>query len=104
MESGTKNRVRLWLRSERAFGLNVVPLPRKTQLDRIGGIATPRHPQVSEPATARRSDERTIDRQAQNVPQKNLYGDVAAPTETAPRGGLIAPPAKEPFVATLLPS
>ncbi|MEO6436991.1 MAG: uracil-DNA glycosylase family protein, partial [Tepidisphaeraceae bacterium] len=28
MESGTKNRVRLWLRSERAFGLNSVPLAR----------------------------------------------------------------------------
>jgi len=103
MESGTKNRVRLWLRSERAFGLNAVPLPRKTQLDRIGGITTLRHPVVETDENAsRRADERTIDRQAQNVPPANLYGNVAAPTEMAPRGGLIAPPATEPFVAPLL--
>jgi uracil-DNA glycosylase len=102
MESGTKNRVRLWLRSERAFGLNAVPLPRKTQLDRIGGIATPRHPVQLDTTTARDADERTIDRQAQNVPLRELYGSVAAPTETAPRGGMIAPPANETFVAPLL--
>src|SRR5688500_12152779 len=102
MESGTKNRVRLWLRSERAFGLNAVPLPRKTQLDRVGGIATPRHPVIADEPAARRADERTIDRQAQNVPPVDLYARVAAPTETAPRGGLIAPPAVEPFAAPLL--
>src|SRR5687768_11399987 len=102
MESGTKNRVRLWLRSERAFGLNAVPLPRKTQLDRIGGIATPRHPVQPDERAARRADERTFDRQAQNVPPANLYREVAAPTETSPRGGLIAPPASEPFAAPLL--
>jgi DNA polymerase len=102
MESGTKNRLKLWLRSERAFGLTAVPLPRKTQLDRIGGIATPRHPVEPDATTARRADERTFDRQAQNVPPANLYREVAAPTETAPRGGLIAPPATEPFVAPLL--
>jgi uracil-DNA glycosylase len=102
MESGTKNRVRLWLRSERAFGLNAVPLPRKTQLDRIGGIATPRHPVQLDTTTARDADERTIDRQAQNVPPRELYGSVAAPTEMAPRGGMIAPPANETFVAPLL--
>jgi uracil-DNA glycosylase family 4 len=102
MESGTKNRLRLWLRSERAFGLSAVPLPRKTQLDRIGGIATPRHPVVPDAATAREADERTIARQAQNVPRADLYARVAAPTEMAPAGGLIAPPATEPFVAPLL--
>ncbi len=102
MESGTKNRVRLWLRSERAFGLNAVPLPRKTQLDRIGGIATPRHPVQTDATTERDADERTIDRQAQNVPPRELYAGVAAPTEMAPRGGLIAPPATEAFVAPLL--
>ena len=102
MESGTKNRVRLWLRSERAFGLNAVPLPRKTQLDRVGGIATPRHPTHLGDRAARDADERTIDRQAQNVPPALLYGRVAAPTEMAPAGGMIAPPASEPFVAPLL--
>jgi uracil-DNA glycosylase len=102
MESGTKNRVRLWLRSERAFGLNAVPLPRKTQLDRIGGIATPRHPVQLDTTTARDADERTIARVAQNVPPRELYGSVAAPTEMAPRGGMIAPPANETFVAPLL--
>jgi DNA polymerase len=102
MESGTKNRLRLWLRSERAFGLSVVPHPRKTQLDRIGGIASPRHPEKSDAEAARRADERTFDRQGQNVPPANLYGDVATPTETAPRGGLVPPPASEPFVAPLL--
>src|SRR3954454_22065786 len=102
MESGTKNRVRLWLRSERAFGLNAVPLPRKTQLDRIGGIATSRHSAQSDAREARDADERTIDRQAQNVPPRELYGSVSAPTEMAPRGGMIAPPASEPFAAALL--
>jgi DNA polymerase len=103
MESGTKNRLRLWLRSERAFGLSSVPLPaRKTQLDRIGGIASPRHPGVSDAQAARRADERTIDRQAQNVPPAELYREVARPTEMAPSGGLIPPPASEPFAAQVL--
>jgi uracil-DNA glycosylase len=104
MESGTKNRLRLWLRGERAFGLNAVPLPRKTQLDRIGGIATPRHPVQPDREAARVADERTIDRQARNAPPAALFNGVDAPSETAPRGGLVAPPAAQPFAAPLLPS
>src|SRR6478672_1798496 len=103
MENGTANRVRLWLRSERAFGLTSVVLPRKTQLDRVGGIATPRHVEASPaPEVQRRADERTISRQAQNVPPPELYQGVSKPTEYAPQGGLIPPPADETFSAPLL--
>lgn len=104
---GVTNRVRLWLRSERAFGLEAVPLPRKTQRDRVGGIAAPRQPiEPPEPTSreARRANERTIARQAQNVPPPELYRDVARPSEYAPGGGLIAPPSSEPFSAPLLPT
>ena len=95
-------RISLWLRSERAFGLDSVPLPRKTQVDRIGGIATPRHPVEPPPTQARIAEDRTIARQAQNVPPPALFGEVATPTEYAPRGGLISPPSTEPFEAPLL--
>ena len=102
MERGRSNRIRLWLRGERAFGLNAVPLPRHAQLDRIGGIASPRHPVIPEPATARRADERSITRQAQNVPPARLFKDVATPNEMAPCGGLVPPPAAEPIDAGVL--
>ena len=102
METSTANRVRLWLRSERAFGLTSVVMPRKTQLDRVGGIATPRHTETPPPQVQRRADERTIPRQAQNVPPPSLYNGVEKPTEYAPQGGLIPPPASETFSAPLL--
>ena len=102
MESGIRNRVRLWLRGERAFGLSSVPLPRKTQLDRLGGISTPRHPVQPGMRVAKEADERTVSRQAQNVPPRELFAGVDAPTEYAPAGGLIAPPSIERFTAPLL--
>jgi DNA polymerase len=98
-----QKRISLWLRSERAFGMNAVPLPRKTQLDRIGGIATPRHPGESSSPQERIADDRTIERQAQNVPPPALFREVAKPSEYVPTGGLMAPPASEPFDAPLLP-
>lgn len=96
------NRVRLWLRSEKAFGLSAVPLPRKTQLDRVGGIATPRHPVEPSPAQARVNDERSNARQAQNAPPPDLFGEAKAPSMYAPQGGLVPPPSVEPFTAPLL--
>src|SRR5437773_7590490 len=97
-----QKRISLWLRSERAFGMNAVPLPRKTQLDRVGGIATPRHPVELPPAQARQAADRTVARQAQNVPPASLYGDVAKPSEYVPRGGTVSPPSIQPFDAPLL--
>jgi DNA polymerase len=102
MDSSTANRVRLWLRSERAFGLTAVVMPRKTQLDRIGGIAGERQPQTVPPDVQRAADERTIARQAQNVPPAAPFKGVEKPTEYAPQGGLIPPPASESFAAPLL--
>ena len=103
MESGRRNRIRLWLRGERAFGLSAVPLPRHRQLDRTGGIAMPGHPVMSDAATARRADERTINRQAQNVPPAKLFSGLDAPSDIAPRGGLVPPPSVESFAAPVLP-
>ena len=102
MERGRSNRIRLWLRGERAFGLNAVPLPRHAQLDRIGGIASPRHPVILPPAAARSADERSITRQAQNAPPAGVFKDVATPNPMAPFGGLMPPPAAEPFEAGVL--
>jgi uracil-DNA glycosylase family 4 len=71
-------------------------------LDRVGGIATPRHPISPDEATSRRADDRTIARQAQNAPPPSLYGGIGAANEMAPAGGLVPPPAVEPFAAPLL--
>jgi DNA polymerase len=96
----------------RTTGGSVAGEARKSQLDRIGGIATPRHGTEPPPAyphtpahrQARVADAQTIHRQAQNVPPPGLYRDVGKPTEYAPQGGLIPPPATEPFTAAPLTS
>ncbi len=102
MNGVTRRRVQLWLRGERAFGLNDVPLPRKTQLDRVGGIASPRHPETPAPAQARSNDERTVTRQALNDAPAALFGEAKKASEYAPKGGLVPPPSTEPFTAPLL--
>lgn len=104
MNGVARKRIQLWLRSERAFGLNDVPLPRKSQLDRIGGIAGERHPIEPPAPVAEVNDQRTVTRQAQNVPPAKLYAEAKAPSAYVPKGGLVPPPATEPFSAPLLPS
>jgi uracil-DNA glycosylase family 4 len=87
METGAKNRVKLWLKSERAFGLSAVRAP--------GGQSQREDEVESEPVVVP-----TV-RSAAN---EKMYAQVAAPNEMAPRGGLVAPPIKEPFTAPNLKS
>ena len=100
MDSGTKNRVRLWLRSERALGLGAsVAAPRaRAVMSRTESIAIagpgeddseavgPDSPRKNEPAP----------------PSPAMFASMSAPNEMAPRGGLVPPPSVEPFSAPLL--
>src|SRR6266545_5631695 len=85
MEEVAKNRLRLWLRSEKAFGLTDVALPRRSaqaveESGECTGLAQKPEEQLPEP----------------------IFAKVAAPNEIAPRGGLVAPPSRGPFTAPIL--
>jgi DNA polymerase len=101
------SRVRLWLRSERAFGLNSV---RRSNVDEANVSDTNVHEEIESgirdtedvsPAvkteTRARADVATATREA-------LFAEVAKPNEMAPRGGLIPPTSAEPFEAPALAS
>jgi DNA polymerase len=94
MESGASNRVKLWLKSEKAFGLSAVAVRRGRSQDveevvePAAGVAP-----AGKPAPARAS-----------APAEGMFVDVGKPNEMAPRGGLVAPPSREPFTAPLLGS
>jgi DNA polymerase len=78
MENATKNRVRLWLRGERAFGLSSVPIAKNL-------------PEIEcEPADS--------------SPACDTFAGIEKPNEMAPRGGLVAPPKDEKFDAKKLPT
>jgi uracil-DNA glycosylase len=109
MDSATKNRIRLWLRGERAFGLAHVPLPgdalsqhrttrapaaRETQSRAAAEIASPR----------RVDDEASVRRRASTAPPPAVFPGAGERNEIAPRGGLVPPPSVEPFTAPLLTS
>src|SRR5687767_15843730 len=79
MESTVRNRVRLWLRSERAMGLSSVPIVRSNSAD----VAE------CEPGETRR--------------ECDTFADVGEPNEMAPRGGLKAPEKTAKFAAGSLP-
>jgi uracil-DNA glycosylase family 4 len=96
MDQALKNRLRLWLRSERALGLGA-------------SVAAP----AASPAAARAeaiaiaSDEPDCDTPAAAAsrdcqPTPAMFARVAAPNEMAPRGGLVPPPSVEAFDAPLL--
>jgi uracil-DNA glycosylase len=82
MEIATKNRVRLWLRGERAFGLSSVPIANNSP---TGAAEIECEPTDSSPAC-------------------DTFAGVEEPNEMAPRGGLVAPPKDEKFAAKKLPS
>jgi DNA polymerase len=85
MEMATRNRVRLWLRSERAFGLNFVPITRNSR------------------AVEAESHDCDAAGMAHVQRECDKFAGVEAPNEMAPRGGLVAPPTVEKYAATKLP-
>jgi len=90
MDSGVKYRLRLWLRSERALGLGAsVNMP---PLTHSRATIIPADAKAVEPAVS-----------VENDGALTVFEKVNAPTELAPRGGLVAPPSVEPFSAPLLP-
>jgi DNA polymerase len=98
MDAGAKNRVRLWLRSERALGLGAsVSAPPRTATRVIEAIAIAdddrAHRESPDPALSTR----------ENQPSSALFASVSAPNEMAPRGGLVPPPSVDPFTAPSLP-
>ena len=115
MDERAKNRVRLWLRSERAMGLSAVPVPRaavSSDADERAGVVGRARPGVAAtpqpalpkatPAPFQRS---TIPTPAPPAPAASAapFADVAQPNEMAPMGGLLAPPIDAPFATPVLP-
>ncbi len=93
MDSGTKNRLRLWLRSERALGLGAsvtAPPPGATRVRSL--VVEEEDAPAAQPS----------DFSPKTQPSPALFATLSAPNEMAPRGGLIAPPSVEPFSAPLL--
>jgi DNA polymerase len=94
---GARNRARLWLRSERAFGLSAVPwkAPEETKVE---SPPAQRVEMKTSPATSTGSADLFGGLQSANEP----------PTRTQPPVGLIPPPSPahltEPFSAEILPS
>src|SRR5690349_10572018 len=88
MDDGAKNRLRLWLRAEKAMGLSLLPMPRDTFQTEEAQL----HVEVTpEQAPAVGEELRS--------PAK-LFGDVAPP-----RGSnLMPPPSVEPFTGSVLRS
>src|SRR5215210_818218 len=72
-----KQRVRLWLRGERAFGLQ-------------SSVALPRACAETQPQTGDEGESRFAT--AVSEERSDLFEGIARPNEMAPMGGLIAPP------------
>ena len=94
MEQG-QSRVRLWLRSERAFGLTSVPAP-AASTSASAPVDSPRDPTAPAPDVkplGRESSERSD--QQQPLPNRPYAN--GKPNEMAPLGGLIPPPVTTPL-------
>jgi len=90
-----KQRVRLWLRGERAFGLqSSVALPRGAH------DWSPAPEEAIANAPVREEEEQQNPARAAEKPPP--FAGIARPNEMAPMGGLIAPPSVEPFDAPAL--
>jgi uracil-DNA glycosylase len=100
MDSGTKNRLRLFLRSERALGLGAsVAAPRGTLLAPRGrAIAIDEADEANSAAAAPEFPRKT----EPESPSPAMFDSLSAPNEMAPRGGLVPPPSVEPFTAPAL--
>src|SRR5438093_928629 len=92
MESGARNRIRLWLRGERAFGLNAVPAAatRKETIVKTEPV---------EPVQRQETHER-----AKNPTSGGLFEDEGPPTKTSPLPPLVPLPIVEGFPADTLPT
>ena len=88
-----KQRVRLWLRSERAFGLQ-------------SSVALPRSSRKWPPAPAEAlapTPRREMEAQSAAAARVRPFEAIERPNAMAPQGGLMAPPSVEPFSALELP-
>ena len=107
-EGAIQNRVRLWLRSERAFGLNFVPV------QSVGGLQ--RHDAIVQSNVASSPPQKMADdqRRATTTVTPPRFGQPSAPTSesspavepprnTAPLKPLVPMPSAEPFDAPTLP-
>jgi DNA polymerase len=93
-DSGARNRARLWLRSERAFGLSAVPWKAPEQADDdVGPPEAQRVEMKTSPAASTRAASLFGASQSADEP----------PTRTQPPAGLIPAPSVEPFSAEILP-
>ncbi len=97
MDSGMKNRLRLWLRSERALGLGASVAHRPARAEQH---AMPGGDEVA--SVLEESAGPNVDSGHESLIAEP-FGNVSAPNEMAPRGGLMPPPSVEPFTAPLLP-
>jgi len=97
MDAGTKNRLRLFLRSERALGLGAsVAAPRGVSLAARGqAIAIAEESEVDVATPASDFPRET----GAEPPSPAMFETLSAPNEMAPRGGLVPPPSVEPFTA-----
>src|SRR5206468_601529 len=95
MESGERNRLRLWLRSERALGLSAVPrVPRR---ERVGAIVKSEPP--AEPV------KRQVTQEAAEQPSSGgLFADAGPPPRTTPPPPLVPLPIVQEFEAQVLPT
>jgi DNA polymerase len=88
MDSAARNRIKLWLRSERAFGLNVVPMRER-----------------SEPVEPVMSGRKIQEPPRTEAPTSGgLFGDNGPPIRTVPPPPLVPLPTIEPFAAETLPT
>src|SRR3954467_2064531 len=113
-ESAKRNRARLWLRSERAFGLSAVPwkATEATEATNIAEVA-----EVDEANGARGEVRRSTTTEQTSLPRASsppataqpsrgsgLFGEnPEPPTQTNPPRGLVPLPTIEPFSSEVLP-
>src|SRR2546430_1664813 len=101
MESGARNRIRLWLRGERAFGLNAVPAraDREREKDIVEDLhkASPPAPPLAPALASRVSPPRQT---ASATP----FAESEPPTRTSPPPPLVPLPNREGFEVEILPA
>src|SRR4051812_6110743 len=97
MDPASKNRVRLWLRSERAMGAPSVPI--SEQFDET--VLPEQSETPAQPASPAPSAMKSHPQPNPSPPPRNaaeLFGAVAP----AKSSGLMPPPSKEPFTSPVL--
>ena len=107
MDSGARNRLKLWLRAERAFGLNSVIAPQRSEAKLRGEAKVPSEP--VEPVKRREVGEVAKRSVAEERPTSGgLFGvgveDGGPPPQTSPPPPLVPLPIAPAFEAQVLPT